>query len=430
MRVRTWGRFAAGLVLSLATGLAILPAPMAHADTAPPVANDPANPETVSAKPLPTVQIDGVAWSQTVVGNTVYVAGQFNTARPAGSAPGVNTVPRTNLLAYDLTTGNLISTWVANTNAVAKVVTASPDGKHIYVGGSFTTVTGSNGTAVTRRRIVSLDPSTGAVQAGFNPNPDATVASIVATNTAVYFGGSFSAAGGATRSRLAAWAPAATGNGTLLNWAPQAVGGTVAALTITPDGQKIIAGGQFTTMNGSSNPGYGLAALEPTTGALLPWAVNATIRDAGPNSGITSLTTDSDSVYATGFQYGSGGDFEGTTRDQPRRHHQLGRGLPRRHLQRVPDQRRCLQGRPHPLLRQHPRRLQPARGLALLPRSGVLQAGHRCRSHRVLRLPQLRRHEGPLDPAVVPAARRRHLHRSDAGRLVAGRQRQVRRRGR
>ena len=79
----------------------------ATADTAPPVANDPTNPETVSAKPLPTVQIDGVVWSQTVVGNTVYVGGNFTTARPAGAAPGV-TRPAGNLLAYDIPTGVLL----------------------------------------------------------------------------------------------------------------------------------------------------------------------------------------------------------------------------------------------------------------------------------------------------------------------------------
>ena len=43
--------------------------------------------QTVSADALPTAQIgNGVVWDQAVVGNTVYVAGSFSTARPAGSA--------------------------------------------------------------------------------------------------------------------------------------------------------------------------------------------------------------------------------------------------------------------------------------------------------------------------------------------------------
>ncbi|MFF1574007.1 hypothetical protein ACFVWR_14795, partial [Leifsonia sp. NPDC058292] len=46
----------------------------AVADTAPPDPANPASPPTVSADALPTTQIDGVAWAQVVVGNTVYVA--------------------------------------------------------------------------------------------------------------------------------------------------------------------------------------------------------------------------------------------------------------------------------------------------------------------------------------------------------------------
>ena len=46
---------------------------------------------TVTADALPTVQIDGVAWAQAVVGNTVYVAGEFTTARPAGAPAGEQT---------------------------------------------------------------------------------------------------------------------------------------------------------------------------------------------------------------------------------------------------------------------------------------------------------------------------------------------------
>ena len=55
----------------------------------------------MSADRLPTVQIDGVVWSQAVIGNTVYAGGRFNNARPAGAAPGTNLTPRANLLAYD-----------------------------------------------------------------------------------------------------------------------------------------------------------------------------------------------------------------------------------------------------------------------------------------------------------------------------------------
>ena len=80
----------------------------ASADTAPTDPTDPASPVTVAADALPAPQINGVVWSQTTVGDTVYVAGKFTNARPAGSAAGVNTVPRSNLLAFSISTGQLL----------------------------------------------------------------------------------------------------------------------------------------------------------------------------------------------------------------------------------------------------------------------------------------------------------------------------------
>ncbi|WP_245695703.1 hypothetical protein [Actinopolyspora saharensis] len=42
-----------------------------------------------------------------IVGNTVYAGGHFDRARPAGvPAGGAGEVPRDNLMAFDLRTGN------------------------------------------------------------------------------------------------------------------------------------------------------------------------------------------------------------------------------------------------------------------------------------------------------------------------------------
>ena len=82
--------FALVASLLLVTGMLALLAPeVARADSAPPVPG-PDNPTTVSADALPTVQINGVAWDQVTIGNTVYVAGRFTRARPAGAAAGTN----------------------------------------------------------------------------------------------------------------------------------------------------------------------------------------------------------------------------------------------------------------------------------------------------------------------------------------------------
>ena len=156
----------------------------AHADTAPPVPNDPTNPQTSSVDPLPTVQIDGVVWSQKVVGNTVYVGGEFTTARPAGAAPASTLCPGPTCWRTTCALGVLIDSWAPTTNGEVRVVTASPDGSRIYVGGNFTSVNGQ-----TKNRIVALNPTTGAIIQSFAAVSDASVRAIVATDTTVYLGG-------------------------------------------------------------------------------------------------------------------------------------------------------------------------------------------------------------------------------------------------
>lgn len=290
---------------------AILQAPAAVADTMPVDPTNPKTPVTVSAQPLPTVQIDGVAWTQLVIGNTVYVGGNFTTARPAGAAPGTNTTPRANLLAYDIRTGELLSTWAPTTNAEVRTLTASPDKTRIYVGGSFTKLNEGKPGGGNYSRIAAVSATTGAVIPSFHPRPDATVRAIVATDDTVYYGGQLSQVDGVTRSRAAA---ARASDGALLSWAPYLTGGSVYSMVMSPDRSKIVIGGSFTAANGSSNPGYGLVMVTPEVGSSLPLPANSTIRNGGVNAAILSLTSDADSFYATGYVFGAGGVLEGMTR--------------------------------------------------------------------------------------------------------------------
>ncbi len=288
---------AASAALVVASLLAV-DLPAAHADSQP---VDAAEATTVSADPLPTVQIDGVAWSQVVVGTTVYVAGSFTTARPAGAAAGVNTTPRSNLLAYDITTGNLITTWAPTVNAQALAITASPDGSTIYVGGAFTQANG-----VVRSRIAAFSATTGALVTTFRPLAQTTVRAITATPSTVYFGGDFTSVDGQARGYVAATDVA---TGTLLPFNPDA-DAAVLALTLNNSGSKLIIGGRFAHMGGAS--WLGLSAVDPVSGAVLPWAATATVHNAGSAAAFLSLASDANGVYGTGYTFGGGGNFEGT----------------------------------------------------------------------------------------------------------------------
>ena len=279
----------------------------ALADTAP--IDAPNNPATVSADPLPTVQINGVAWSQVVVGNTVYVAGKFANARPAGAAAGVNTTVRNNLLAYDITTGNLITSFVPNLNGEARVVTASPDGTRLYIGGVFTQANGQ-----TRSRIAAYDLPSGTLDPNFRPLAQTTVRTIVATNSTVYFGGDFTSVtdphtGVSTPRGYVAAADAATGN--LLPFNPNA-DAPVVAMTLNNDKSKLVIGGRF--QNLGTTAALGLGAVDPTSAAVLPWAANGVVQDFGTAASITSLASDADGVYGSGYVFGANGNLEGSFR--------------------------------------------------------------------------------------------------------------------
>ncbi|THG30796.1 PKD domain-containing protein [Naasia lichenicola] len=263
--------------------------------------------ETVSTDPLPTVQIDGIVWSQVIIGNTVYAGGSFTSARPAGAASGVNETPRTSLLAYNLTTGALITSFNPVLNGNVYSLAASPDGSTLYVGGNYTTVNG-----VKRNRIAAFNVSTGTLIGAFAPSMNASVYAIKATSSVVYLGGNFTTAAGISRSRAAA---VTAGTGALLPFAPVVAGGTVRGIAVSPDETKVVVAGQFTTVNGSGNPGYGMAAVDAATGlTFLPWAAAGTVRNGGANAAIYSLTSDTTGVYGSGYTFGTGGNLEGSFR--------------------------------------------------------------------------------------------------------------------
>ncbi|MGB4759570.1 MAG: hypothetical protein WBP26_05960 [Candidatus Saccharimonadales bacterium] len=270
-------------------------------------------PQPFSADPLPTVQINGIVWAQVLVGNTVYATGRFTQARPAGVAVGgAGSVNRTNLVAYDITTGVMTSfnhslTGTSGT-IEGRAIAASPDGKRLYVGGTFSAVDGQ-----ARSNIVGFDLTNNTLLGGFTSGTDKTVRALAATNTQVYVGGQFAVAGGQTRNRLAAY----TSTGSLVsNWAPSIsnVTGThggayVAAMTIAQN--KLIFGGYFNRLNG--NQYLSSAAVTLDTGVPLAWASQnsgypiRTQLKAGATSGqgvaITSMTTDGSQVYITSFSY-------------------------------------------------------------------------------------------------------------------------------
>ena len=291
-------------LLALVVGilpLGALSTQTAAADTVPP---DPTLPASVSSDPLPTAQHNGVVWSQVVIGDIVFAGGQFTRARPAGAAVGTQEVVRSNLMAYNVTTGEMTS-FAPALNGSVKSLAAF--GSTLYVAGQFTSIDGA-----TRYRAAAFNATTGTLLP-FAPILNGTVYGIAANADAIYIGGTFTSANNTPRQGVAGYS--LPSYSLLPDFAPVQAGGNTRQLVISPDGTKVAVGGNFTTMNGSSNPGYGLALLDATTGDNLPMPVNGLIRNGNIRAAILSMAGDGDSFYGAGYAYSkTQGNLEGAFR--------------------------------------------------------------------------------------------------------------------
>ncbi len=308
-------RYLLALVVAL-SGCVALTLPHSTADAAP-------LPEPVRADLLPAPQIDGVVWKQVIVGNTVFSGGQFTSARPFGSPPGTNESPHQNLIAWDLTTGALDDSFAPTFNSGSQVydMAATPDGSKLVVGGNFTQVNGQ-----TRNRLAVFNVSDKSLNTAVVPSANAAVQALAATNSTIYAGGTFTTLAQNASAGTPVFARPRVGSFSASNGAIQPftvhvddqrvrgiVVGPPAAIPGAAKDSQVVLGGDFTSVGGSNNPGYGLYRANATTGAKLPLPVNTVFRDGGDNAGVYSLASDSTSFYGTGWHFGGpGGNAEGT----------------------------------------------------------------------------------------------------------------------
>ncbi|MEW2012577.1 MULTISPECIES: PKD domain-containing protein [Microbacterium] len=299
------GRTALSMMIAIVVtvGLALGLAPTAAAAADPPAAAAADTlPETVSADSLPTVQIDsGVVWSQVIVGDTVYAAGQFSNARPAGAAPGNSLTPRGNILAYSLTTGALITSFAPSFNNRINEIAASPDGTKLYVTGSFTQVNGQS-----RARFAVLNIPTGTLVSG-TAGLNSIGKSLAATADGVFVGGYFTSVAGKAKQRIVKLNAAGT---TVQPFEVPVDNGQVQSVVTA--GDRVAISGNFTSVGGSDNPGFGLYLADATTGAGLPLPANTQVRNGGDAAGFMSLASDGTKFYGSGWHYGGTGNVEGT----------------------------------------------------------------------------------------------------------------------
>ena len=220
---------------------------------------------------LPIIS-NGEIFDIETIGSNVYIAGSFSTIAN-NTAANKTSYTRRGLAMYNLDTGLVSTTFNPTiTGGGIDSVQASLDGTKLFVGGNFNNVNGQ-----TRRDIVSLNPTTGALNTGFTANADAKVAEIAVSSSTVYMGGTFAHVNGVAKAALAA---VNINTGAVINNfsndVTQGIGtnGTagVQRLILSPDQTKLLV--VHTGKQVAGQDRYGAALIDATTNKLLPWNTN------------------------------------------------------------------------------------------------------------------------------------------------------------
>ena len=186
------------------------------------------------------------------VGDTVYAGGRFAQVQDPSMT---TTYDRQNFVAFDSQTG-VISPLNLSFDGMVGAIEATADGSALFIGGAFSTVNG-----ITRRGIMKYDLVNNQIDPTFAPTGMRTVSDIKLANGAVIAAGNFT-------KKLMALDPttgADTGaiNITVTGVVDPANETKIQYIAVSPDGTRLVATGNFTTVNGQSRR----RALELNLGA-------------------------------------------------------------------------------------------------------------------------------------------------------------------
>jgi PKD repeat protein len=262
--VRLRSLISGGLGLLLAAGLTTAASPAVRAAAA---AQQPGH--VVSANPADFTPnlVDGDVRSVVQMGTRIFISGNFTQVKEAGSD---TVIARDRVLSFDATTGRIDTYFAPSADSEVSVLLPAADGRSIYLGGMFTHVNGA-----AHKALVRVDIATGQLLPGFTPNLDARVKDLRLAGGRLWAGGNFALADGASRPALATLNPD-TGRRDdyqSLAFAGTQNGGTthVLKMDVTPDGSKLIAVGNFTTVDGQSRPQIVMIDLTGSTARLANW---------------------------------------------------------------------------------------------------------------------------------------------------------------
>jgi len=206
-------------------------------------------------------------------------------------------------MAYNINTGEIVD-WAPTTNGTINTIAASADGQTLYLGGEFTTL--NNQTAWRVGAVRASDGQRSPLAASANGSVKAL--SVSPDGQTLYIGGAFTQINSSARQRVAALN---LGSQQLTNFAPKIDNYYVRSIVEAVDGSAVAIGGAFESVEGSDNPGHGIAVFEKD-GSLRKNNVSSVVRGAGAEASVMSVKADEQGLYAA--SYSRLGTFEGVMR--------------------------------------------------------------------------------------------------------------------
>jgi hypothetical protein len=192
---------------------------------------------------------------------TVYVGGQFDTI--SNNLRTQFTV-RPNLFAFDRYKGTILP-WAPTVDGLVWSILV--DGSSVYIGGDFKTVDG-----VSRPAIAKLDATTGALDPTFKPPINAgRVTDIKLINGMLFVSGSFGPKLIALNPTTGANTKYFSGITVAGSWINASGSGEIYRFAVDPQVNRLVAVGDFKTVNGREASRVFMLDLTPSSVTLDPW---------------------------------------------------------------------------------------------------------------------------------------------------------------